>query len=542
MSVHGNQYLLPLFLRKDGILPPIKGEAGLALAYYLLTKDLKEGEKILSFSRLLWPFLSIQGIISTHIILDGLKLFSKKGKLSNPPRQALIGHILRNVDNRGDIDQLNRIIEVLSYKDSEAEEIGESEESEYRTLQIEGLINPEFLQTLKGLMPQLENMPITGYMPLDTTLSTEQALNLSEKFRNIITDMKGNSLRWKSVSELIEKNIEKWITELNVQLKDLDSRYSSILGKTASKIDSGQIKEKMEKLQDNIEQWKVSEKKKVIENILSLFKSIERTLEETLKRNKFFCISDTLKSKNIEDIQPDFENHFDFLREKGKGFLDLIESTYQEYLEYIAGSTQIDIEAENKLEKRAVDLNIKLIDRDKQLSEVEREKQEKIIKLENHKNQIESLFKQITDILQVKRSNCLQEAKDLEKWALEDTEAEFFSKPIQWMYLPLYAVFIEDEDMMEERMKIVFPGYVTKDSIYKEVSDVFIELQSFLNEKIEDDMKIRSNFEFSCENNNLLKVPIIVKKIQKGISILRNLKLLDEQKESEFRESLKLIQ
>jgi len=78
MSIHGNQYLLPLFLRKDPNLPFIYENDELALAFYLLTKDLKG--KIISFSKLLWPLLSIQGVISTHIILDGLKIFSKKGK------------------------------------------------------------------------------------------------------------------------------------------------------------------------------------------------------------------------------------------------------------------------------------------------------------------------------------------------------------------------------------------------------------------------------------------------------------------------------
>ena len=67
MSVHGNQNLLPLFLRKETNKPDIKENAELAMAYYLLTSELKESEKILSFSRLLWPLLLIQGIISTHI-------------------------------------------------------------------------------------------------------------------------------------------------------------------------------------------------------------------------------------------------------------------------------------------------------------------------------------------------------------------------------------------------------------------------------------------------------------------------------------------
>ena len=155
MSIHGNQYLLPLFLGKNSNSASIEDIDGQTLAFYLLTKDLKN-EKILSFSKLLWPLFSIQGVISTHIILDGLKICSKQGRFSNPPRQPLIGHILRNIDNLKDVEVLNRIIDVLTYQDKEAEEIGSGEESEFHILNIEALINPEFLDSLLKLIPYLE--------------------------------------------------------------------------------------------------------------------------------------------------------------------------------------------------------------------------------------------------------------------------------------------------------------------------------------------------------------------------------------------------
>ena len=147
MSIHGNQYILPLFYTPQSI-PPINEFDELALSFYLLTKNLEKGEKVVSFSRLVWPFLCVQGVISTHIILDGLNVYSKKDKLSNPPRQPLIGHLLRNIENRTQIEQIKKIIEVLNYSDNEAESLGESEDSEFQKLKIKSLVNPEFLQTL----------------------------------------------------------------------------------------------------------------------------------------------------------------------------------------------------------------------------------------------------------------------------------------------------------------------------------------------------------------------------------------------------------
>ena len=183
MSIHGNQYLLPLFLRADPKLPYIYENDELALVFYLLTKDLKK-EKILSFSKLLWPLLSIQGVISTHIILDGLNIFSKTGKFSNPPRQPLIGHILRNIEGKSEVEVLNKIIEVLTYKDVEAEEIGAGEESEYQALTIDGLINPEYLQSILKIIPYLDYLPITDYSALDTSI-TIATTSLSPKGKSL---------------------------------------------------------------------------------------------------------------------------------------------------------------------------------------------------------------------------------------------------------------------------------------------------------------------------------------------------------------------
>ena len=541
MSVHGNQNLLPLFLRKEKDLPPIKANEELALAFYLLTKNIGESDKIMSFSRLLWPFLSIQGVLSTHILLDGLLLFSKKGKYSNPPRQPLVGHVLRNVDNRSEIEQLEKIIEVLTYLDSEAEEIGEGEESEFHILEIEGLVNPDTLEAFMKIIPLIQNLPIADYIVLDTALSTEKALQISERYRNIIAEMKGNGLRWETVSELIGKEITKWITELTVKLKDIDSRYTSQITKTSSTIDDSQIKEKMDLTRDQIDNWKANEKKKVIENICLLFKSIERPIEDLLKKNRFFSREESLKSKILEDLFPNFENHIIYLKEELAKYLNSIESINQQYIEMKASSTTIDVEAEEKIESQHVGLQSELQDRDKILSGLSKEKLEQIMQLEDLKTQIEKLFAKINNILQTKKANCLNDAEYTTKWSMKDDTSELFTKPIQWIYMPVYAMFLEDEDMMEERMNIVFPGYVSETQLYEEISDAFKDLKQMVNEKVEDDMKIRSNFEFSVENKNLLEDPNFLKQIQKGTSILRNQNLINEEAEKIIKDNLKLF-
>ena len=108
--------------------------------------------------------------------------------------------------------------------------------------------------------------------------------------------------------------------------------------------------------------------------------------------------------------------------------------------------------------------------------------------------------------------------------------------------MPVYAMFFDDADNMEERMSIIFPGILgDQNSIYEEFSDAFIQLKGSLLEKIEEDMKLRSTFEFSCENKNLINDPNFAKKIMMGISALRNHHLLSDEVELQMRENLKSL-
>jgi len=539
LSIHGSQYLLTLFNGPSNI-PPINENDELALAFYLLTKDKKNNEKITSFSRLLWPFLCIQGVISTHIILDGLMMFSRKGKLSNPPRQPLIGHLLRNIENRTKIEQLSKIYDVLTYKDVDAEEIGEGEESEFQKLIIEGLINPGFLQTLATLLPLINYQPITEYMPLDSGLSTDIALDLAEKYRKMIEYMKGNALRWETQIDLIGKEVDKWLVELNVEFKDIESRYSSQITKTSQIIDNSQVREQLDLEGDKIEQWKVNEKKKLIEGISVLYKTIEYQLEGTLKKNKMFTQSDTLKSRVFEDLISTFENHFEFLKMDGQKFLETVETLNDKFIELKERGPLIDEQAKKRLADLTTQLNLELKARDVHLNKFESEKQQKISEINTFKGQIENLFSQIKTVIKTKQNNCLQEAGDLISWSLNDNKAEIFSRPIQWIYMPLYAMFIEDNDTMEEKLRIVFPGNVIQDpnNIYNEISEELIMLKNQIYEKVEDDMALRSNFEFSCENKNILEDKNLDKKIQQGISILRNKNIINDDIERDIRNNL----
>jgi hypothetical protein len=93
---------------------------------------------------------------------------------------------------------------------------------------------------------------------------------------------------------------------------------------------------------------------------------------------------------------------------------------------------------------------------------------------------------------------------------------------------------------MDEKMHIIFPGMISNNpnSNYKNISEEINDLKNLIINKIEEDMSLRSNFEFSSDNKNLLKDSNFNKKIQLGISILRNYNIINSEIENNIRERL----
>ena len=251
----------------------------------------------------------------------------------------------------------------------------------------------------------------------------------------------------------------------------------------------------------------------------------------------------SLKSRVFEDIIPHFQNHFNYLKSEGHKFLESIEGLNQRFIELKEKAVQIDEDVNIKIKQFKESLNFKLKDRNKLLTEFQSEKQEKISVLRILKEKIDSLYKKIKEIIENKQTICLKEAQELIKWSLDDNQSELFSRPIQWIYMPIYTMFVEKIDTMDEYMNIVFPGYITNnpDQIYEFISDAVLNLKNVLSEKIEDNMAIRSNFEFSSEDKNLMKDTSLKKRIQLGLSKLKEKSIINENIENKIRENLNLL-
>lgn len=548
MSFHGQQNILPMFYLKEYASKPISLNEELSLSFYLLTHDLKETEKIKSFARLLIPMVFIQGLISTHIVLEGLSIASFNDKITNPPRQGVVGHILRNIDNRTQVELLEKIIAVITYKDEEAKQLSsikeEEEEAEFKTVTIKSLLNPGLLEGLKKILPKLKYVPIRDYTVLDSSLITELALDLAEYYRNTIKLLKGNAMRWQNLIKLIDKETDKWLLDLKVKKKDIKGRYDSEIGKMSKVIDSSIVNERIKEEKDKIDLWVQIQKKKLIEAISQQFMTVDRKILELGGKNKFFTNYDALKAFRLEEVISKCRNHIGGMNEKIQSLFALVRNITTQVDDYVKRSEEINQKATQRLEDLKQNLGEQLSQKDEMISKYQMEKEFESGELKNFKNNIKNKSQEIKDLISKKSEDCSREAKILENWNIKDYEAGNLSMPVIWVFFPLYMSLIEGE--FEEKIKLLLPGFINRnalntESLKEELDPSYSTYFQNLMMKIEEDMKVRSNFEFSGEKNNLLEDPNIKKQIQNGISSLQSSAIISDVLAKEMEEKLNFI-
>ncbi len=548
MSFHGQQNILPMFYLKEYASKPISLNEELSLSFYLLTHDLKENEKIKSFARLLIPMVFIQGLISTHIVLEGLSIASFNDKITNPPRQGVVGHILRNIENRTQVELLEKIIAVITYKDEDAKQLSsikeEEEEAEFKTVTIKSLLNPGLLEGLKKILPKLKYVPIRDYTVLDSSLITELALDLAEYYRNTIKLLKGNAMRWQNLIKLIDKETDKWLLDLKVKKKDIKGRYDSEIGKMSKVIDSSIVNERIKEEKDKIDLWVQIQKKKLIEAISQQFMTVDRKILELGGKNKFFTNYDALKAFRLEEVISKCRNHIGGMNEKIQSLSDQVRNISTQVDDYVKRSEEINQKATQRLEDLKQNLGEQLSKKDEMISKYQKEKEFESGELKNLKNNIKNKSQEIKDIISKKSEDCLREAKILENWNIKDSEAGNLSMPVIWVFFPLYMSLIEGE--FEEKIKLLLPGFINRnalntESLKEELDPSYSTYLQNLMLKIEEDMKVRSNFEFSGEKNNLLEDPNIKKQIQNGISSLQSSAIISDVLAKRIEEKLNFI-
>ncbi|MCP4761896.1 MAG: hypothetical protein GY870_08940 [archaeon] len=543
MSIHGNQKFLPFILDKTGKV--IDSPADYSIAFKKLIDRKKADEKIVSFSRLAWPFILIHGTPSSHIVFDDVGVCNLSYNITNAPRQGTVGHILRNIDNLSYHEILDRVEEVLKYtetgkkiRSSESKDEEEEEVEEFKKIGIKGMISPEIIDGLNKLSPKSIILPISEYSLLESKYSVELCLDLAQEYRNLIELSKGNKIRWKNLKGVIQDPFDNWLAELTVQIKDEEMRFKSAINKEESSITETGVKSALDSEIDSLHHWSLKEKKILLEKIGKSFFSIDQTLEEMRKKTKFFLDTDSFKKLKVETAIKKAKEHSEYLDDSRKRMAFKIKGISQKLDSLIASIEKIDKESENKFKNKELELKTRLAQRNSRMQTVNQASRSLIRQLKEEKEIMSKKLEEIHEIVEEKMNKCEQDLQNLLNWGLLDTISKY-SMPVLRIFMPVFSALLEDEEE-DERLIFAFPCIVEKNLETSPLCSGFDSLERLLEKLVDDDMKIRSNFEFTMEKQNFLKNEKNEKIITDGFKILHRLGLSDDSISQNYIKKLKI--
>ncbi|MHA1775827.1 MAG: coiled-coil domain-containing protein [Promethearchaeota archaeon] len=494
-----------------------------------------EKEHIVKISEILWPIMFIQSEPNAKLVIDNVGVLFFENKIPNAPRSAQVGHILRNKD----LEYLERLKKAKSIiKFQETIEISEQQtdvsDNEYLIKKIPGLFPPEILNGLGKMMKYVKPVDLSKIEQLESQYSFDDALDYAQEWIELLNFIRGTKHRWKTLIDLVTEPIEKWKLDLKVQLKDVDDFYKKKI-KNLDQIDDASIKAKMDEARNNIDQWILQEQKSIIERIGKLFIRIDLLFEDANKHNSEFLQLDTLKTRKIGDVVVDAFQNVAFLREildKSNNELDLISNKINHIREELE---KTNLSAEEKVALLAQELQMKKEEQEQKIQNLKQEHSEKIRIIQKNLDELSTLEQEILSIIDEKMKECMQTENEIRKWQIND-EITNIRNPTSKFYIPIGIALIEDDDF-EERFEIILPSIIGPNLSRKPFSDAFFQFEKDISEILDDDMKLRSNFEFTLEKSVDYR-----KNIEVGIKNLFDKELINikmKQKYSSLLSSLK---
>ncbi|MHA1794841.1 MAG: hypothetical protein ACTSUK_01925, partial [Promethearchaeota archaeon] len=183
----------------------------------------------------------------------------------------------------------------------------------------------------------------------------------------------------------------------------------------------------------------------------------------------------------------------------------------------------------------AQELQMKKEEQEQKIQNLKQEHSEKIRIIQKNLDELSTLEQEILSIIDEKMKECMQTENEIRKWQIND-EITNIRNPTSKFYIPIGIALIEDDDF-EERFEIILPSIIGPNLSRKPFSDAFFQFEKDISEILDDDMKLRSNFEFTLEKSVDYR-----KNIEVGIKNLFDKELINikmKQKYSSLLSSLK---
>jgi hypothetical protein len=528
---------------KSNTGPLIDSPGDYVIGFKMVLDQIQSGESFVSFSRLAWPLIVVAGDSSSHIVFDDVGICNLNVKINNPPRQAIIGHILRNIENRTHDEILDLIRDVVLCAERGCNfklgEIKEEATEEYKDIFIEGMMNPSLIDGLAKIISSLRIESLGNYALLESQYSVEKALDFSELFRHYIKETNGDKIRWNDLRSLLEKPFNDWQTELRVQTKDEELRFKSEIAKEMNSITAESVENSLKQLHNHLDIVSLQEKKSILEKVGGFFFPLNELFMNGSQGLKMFLDTDYFKKQPVDRAILNATKQLDILEKVQHEIGVKVQVLRQKIEEKSIEIEKIDKRIQNEYKDKEFELKKNLSERNARVKRLTEEKDVRIKELDNLNIKLTEDLKEIQAIIMKKMEACDKDKHTILKWGLEDRISNI-STPVIRIFMPVFAGLLKNK-RGNERIVFAFPGFVDLNLAVSPLSEGFEDLNKKLAKVIDDDMKTRSNFEFTIEKMNLFKLEGIEKLMQDGFASLKIKGLANDRLEQKYLDELKKL-
>ena len=487
------------------------------------------GETLLNMAEIFWPVVLIQAEPNFKLMIDYVGLFNFDLDLLSAPRTPQVGHIIRQDMTK--IEKLQKVKKIIKFEENiqmDQEQTQELSDSENETIQksIHGLISPAFLKGFGNLIPRASKFNNNVFSCLDTIYTFEDALGFAQDWLMALNNSNGNKERWKTLQKILDEPISKWITDLNVQEKDIFIRAQKKI-KNLSNLDHQVIQSQLNRTQDSVDVWLTKEQKYITEKIGKSFKGIDLIYEDLRKKTTTFLDIDSLRTVKVGEVVMNAYKHVAYSREaleQAETQLKTISTNLNEIRNELANT---NTSAEEKMELKNLELKNKLQAQDNEIKRINDERDRKIAEIREILEALLALKHEINEIILNNITRCEFDKQQIRNYQINDNLSRITTTTMT-LYIPIGIGIIEDEDE-DERIEIIFPSEYGENLERTPLAEEFIAFEKSITDKLDTDMRFRSNFEFTCE-----KAPDYSASIISGFSSLLKKGLISQTQQEKY--------
>ena len=540
MSFVGIQLHLPFVFGENGIERLyFSDESELAFILTEIIKRKKEN-KLINLNKVFLPIVAIQGEPNHHLIFDNVGISKLSYSIGNAPRQAQVGAIMR----KSEIDLFERLkqaFDILSFKTTildQSTDLTEEERQagETREVMIPALFSPEILESYENIIPHRFEAKIIEESTLSSKYEYDALVNLSEKYRNLLSEINGYISRWQSTKKLIEEPIERWMLEYNATVQDIKTRFRSERNKAEAMIDEKSKEIQLDSIKTQMENWVFNAKKNIIGKMGGFFKPVEIIIEEMLAKNKEMLNIDVLQTKDPMDVLKTAYRNIASIRDAMASLDETLSRTSARLKAIQTDLENTELSAEERINKINQELNGKMELKNKILDDLTKQEQKELGDLEQKREKIEQIKAKIFKYIDERIALCNKELEYFRTWQIKDTKTRI-SNPFANMFVPAYLATVQDEDE-EEIIFVLMPCVCGKELQWKPIGEGMRKYEDLAFKTLQKDMKIRTNFEFVSMKKNMLKDTEFKEKVKKGLLAFQKQGLYSENKKAEILSQL----